>query len=99
MQKSIIIELKQPQFNIETDGSITYDIKSNRSKSVEFITDSSYALAMRSDCTLYLYKNPNTEDGLWPCFPARSGISFGSEFSDSTNNHYGMLHRGCIIFN
>lgn len=97
MKKCKIVELQQRFFDLQKDGSVTYNVSPDKAKHVAFITEKTFELATQSDCVIYLYKNPKTPDGTWPCYPKASSL-FGDEFNDSTSNHYGMLHRGYIIF-
>ncbi len=73
-----IIYIDRHYFGIDKNGEVTYDIeKMDRRREVSLITWSSYDMLIREGYTIYIYKNPNREDGLWRPICADSFLKHG----------------------
>ncbi|MBK7362856.1 MAG: hypothetical protein IPJ01_11210 [Micavibrio sp.] len=64
--KAKIIYIDKHYFGFCKDGKITYDLAlMDRKRDVALITNNNWERLLTEDYTIYLYKNPNRQDGLW----------------------------------
>ncbi len=76
--KSKIIYIYKHYFGFDKDGKVTYDDKEwDRKREVAFITNNNWERLLNEDYTIYVYKNPNSEDGLWMPTESSSFIKYG----------------------
>jgi len=84
--KAKIVYIDKWFFGFDKLGEIIYETGlMDKRRDVEFITTSSFKRIVDEDSTIYIYKNPEREDGLWAC------PGFFVE--------YGFVNRGVQIYN
>jgi len=73
-----IIYIDKHYFGLDKNGEITYDIsKMDRKRDVALMTWNNYDRIIEEDYTIYIYKNPNREDGLWMPTEPMAFIKYG----------------------